>query len=88
MSEDKKRISITVDPRVYERAKEAGLNISKTCENALIAATKSVMSTYRGNGQDTSFSPLHFKKAERPKKRGECDRRDLTPGYRHGKPVS
>ncbi|KXB01302.1 hypothetical protein AKJ41_01995 [candidate division MSBL1 archaeon SCGC-AAA259O05] len=74
MSEDKKRISITVDPEVYEKAKEAGLNLSKTCENVLKAATKNVMSIYSGNEQNSSFSPTFFEGAERPKKKVEWRR--------------
>lgn len=34
----KKRVNITVDPEVYRRAKEIGLNVSKVAENALQVA--------------------------------------------------
>ena len=31
----RKLISIRIDPRIYQTAREMGLNISKTCENSL-----------------------------------------------------
>ena len=36
----RKLISIRIDPKIYETAREMGLNISKTCENSLKQATQ------------------------------------------------
>ncbi len=36
----KKRINITVEAEIAEKAHELGLNVSKTCENALKEAIK------------------------------------------------
>ena len=36
----KKRISITVEAEIAEKAHELGVNVSKTCENALKEAIK------------------------------------------------
>ena len=31
----RKLISIRIDPKIHKKAKEIGLNVSKTCENSL-----------------------------------------------------
>ncbi|MDH5449921.1 MAG: type II toxin-antitoxin system CcdA family antitoxin [Candidatus Bathyarchaeota archaeon] len=36
----KKLVSIKVDEKIHKEAKELGLNISKTCENALKEAVR------------------------------------------------
>ena len=43
-------LSVYVDRKVVEEAKAAGLNLSKTCENALKSAAKALRKTYASNG--------------------------------------
>jgi len=48
----KGKVSLTVyvDRKVIDEAKAAGLNLSKTCENALKQATEALRKTYATNG--------------------------------------
>ena len=57
----KGKVSLTVyvDRRVVDEAKEAGLNISKTCENSLKQATEALRKIYATNG---GFSAHAFAK--------------------------
>ena len=43
-------LTVYVDRRVVDEAKETGLNISKTCENALKQATEALKKIYVSNG--------------------------------------
>lgn len=47
----KKRVNITVDPEVHQKAKEIGLNVSKVAENALRAALQKL----EGDGEKPLF---------------------------------
>ncbi len=49
----KKRVNITVDPEVHEKAKELGLNVSKVAENALRVALQKL----EGEGDEKSLFP-------------------------------
>jgi hypothetical protein len=55
----KASLTVYVDRKVIDEAKEAGLNISKTCENALKQATEALRRIYSTNN---SFSGRAFAK--------------------------
>lgn len=57
MDSKKKRTTVYIDPDVLEAAQDAGLNVSKTCENALIAATRALGGVY-DMGRDGNRSNL------------------------------
>ena len=47
----KKRVNITMDPEIHEKAKRIGLNVSKVAENALLAALRKL----EGDGEKPLF---------------------------------
>jgi Post-segregation antitoxin CcdA len=52
-------LCVYVDPKVVDAAKEAGLNLSKTCENALKQAAEALRKIYADKG---GFSGRAFAK--------------------------
>ena len=51
----KKNVMIYIEENIAEEAKEIGLNISKTCENALKEAIRRLRSSYQQNGGVPTF---------------------------------
>lgn len=43
----KTRTTLYMDPKIVEKAKKTGINISQFCENALIEAIKRLEDVYR-----------------------------------------
>ena len=76
--------SIRIDGDIIDKAKEIGLNISKTCENALKEAIEALeqrkSKTVANGGLVDARSVSHQQEW--------CGRRDLNPGCRLGKPMS
>jgi hypothetical protein len=66
-------LSVYVDRKVVEAAKEAGLNLSKTCENALKQATEAIHNAGLTNGDS-------FRQRFPSKKGLWCGGRDSNPG--------
>jgi hypothetical protein len=71
-------LCVYVDRDVVEAAKAAGLNLSKTTENAFITAVEALSKIY--TKKDGSFRQRFL-----PKKGVRCGRRDLNPRYERGR---
>ena len=74
----KKRINITVETEIAEKAHELGLNVSKTCENALKQAIKALEQTKIQT--ETNGGYVNARGASPPQ--DWCSGRDLNPGRR------
>jgi hypothetical protein len=67
----KRKVSVSIDPKIYEKAHNLGINVSKVSENALLAIIEAVESA---NGTKQPFSIDAF-----PEKRVKWTGRDLNP---------
>ena len=54
----KVRVSINLTPKVYEKAKNLGLNISKVCENALKEAVRRLKGMYGGENDSPKLKEV------------------------------
>ena len=80
----KRMTSIRIDGEIIDKAKEMGLNISKTCENALREAIEAL--EQRKQRTETNGGYVDTRSVSLPQ--DWCGRRDLNPGYRLGRPMS
>ena len=74
----KRRINITIEAQVVEKAHELGLNVSKTCENALKEAIRRLETPV----PQTEINGGHIDSQEAVSNAKWCSGRDLNPGRR------
>ena len=76
----KTKLTIYVDSNVIQKAKEIGLNLSKTCENALVEAIRRLESPI---SQNTAIKTNNSKKADMVGRAGFEPATSSAPGWNH-----
>jgi hypothetical protein len=76
------RTSILIERDILDKALKSGVNVSRTCENALIICTEKMQSAQ----QETT--PILLNAGSSSEESAWCGRRDLNPGRQRGRLMS
>ena len=83
----KTKLTLSIESEIVEKAKNLGLNISQTCENAL----RLYITAIENANQKITQNPSALTKREVSEPQGSdqwCGRRDLNPGRQRGRLMS